>query len=88
MAIANIFGSNLIMLALILPADIAYIRGPILADADLGAQFSITTGILVTAIYIAGILIRRTPSMLGAGLDSWLVMTVYLGSLVMLFFIS
>ena len=34
MAIANIFGSNLIMLALILPADIAYTDGPILAQVD------------------------------------------------------
>ncbi|MDX1780807.1 MAG: hypothetical protein R3256_05760 [Thalassovita sp.] len=88
MAIANIFGSNLIMLALILPADIAYKNGPILSEADRAAQFSIATGIMVTAIYVAGILIRRTPSFLGAGLDSWLVMAVYLSSLVALFFIT
>jgi cation:H+ antiporter len=88
MAIANIFGSNLIMLALILPADIAYRRGPILAEADASAQFSIVTGIAVTAIYVAGILIRRTPSMFGAGLDSWLVMSVYVASLVGLYFMQ
>jgi len=88
MAIANVFGSNLIMLALILPADIAYGGSPILSEAGVAAQFSIATGILVTAIYVAGILIRRTPSFLGAGLDSWLVMTVYLGSLAGLFFLS
>ncbi len=81
MAIANIFGSNLIMLALILPADMAYENGPILSQADASAQFSIATGIMVTAIYVAGILIRRTPSLMGAGLDSWLVMAVYLVSL-------
>lgn len=86
MAIANIFGSNLIMLALLLPADIAYTAGPILAGADKAAQFSIVTGIMVTAIYVAGILIRRTPSILGAGLDSWLVMGIYIASLVTLFF--
>lgn len=85
MAIANIFGSNLIMLALILPADIAYTAGPILSEADKSAQFSIVTGITVTAIYVAGILIRRTPSVAGAGLDSWLVLTVYFASLVALY---
>ncbi|MDJ0629290.1 MAG: hypothetical protein QNJ44_13610 [Rhodobacter sp.] len=86
MAIANIFGSNLIMLALILPADLAYEAGPILSEAGVAAQFSIATGIAVTAIYVAGILIRRTPSILDAGLDSWLVMAVYIGSLATLYF--
>ena len=78
MAISNIFGSNLIMVALILPADFAYRGGPILAEADTVAQFSIVTGILVTAIYISGILIRRTPRIFGAGVDSILVLAVYL----------
>ena len=77
MAISNIFGSNLIMVALILPADIAYRNGPILAEIDNLAQFSIVTGILVSTIYVAGILIRRTPKLFGAGVDSILVLTVY-----------
>jgi cation:H+ antiporter len=81
MAISNIFGSNLIMIALILPADIAYRKGPILAEVDNIAQFSVVTGILVTAIYIAGILIRRTPRLFGAGVDSVLVLIVYLTGL-------
>ena len=76
------------MLALILPADVAYRRGPILAEADASAQLSVATGIVVTAIYVAGILIRRTPSILGAGLDSWLVMTVYIASLFALFYMQ
>ena len=88
MAIANIFGSNLIMLALLLPADLAYRGGPILSEADPSAQFSIATGIIVTSIYAAGILMRRTPSMFGAGLDSWLVMAIYIGSVIALFFMQ
>jgi len=85
MAISNIFGSNLIMLALILPSDMAYRDGPILSQADSVAQFSIAIGIVVTAIYVAGMLIRRTPSWFGAGLDSWLVMMVYIGMLISLY---
>ena len=85
MAISNIFGSNLIMLALILPSDMAYRGGPILSQADSVSQFSIAIGIVVTAIYVAGILIRRTPSWFGAGLDSWLVILVYLGMLISLY---
>ncbi|MFK8035613.1 MAG: hypothetical protein AB8B94_15860 [Hyphomicrobiales bacterium] len=85
MAISNVFGSNLIMLTLILPSDIAYRDGPILSQTDPVAQFSIAIGIVVTAIYVVGILIRRTPTWLGAGLDSWLVMLVYLGMLLSLY---
>jgi cation:H+ antiporter len=88
MAISNIFGSNLIMVALILPADIAYRGGPILAEVDKVAQFSIVTGILVSAIYICGILIRRTPRLFGAGLDSYLVLAVYLLGLVVAYKLS
>ena len=81
MAISNIFGSNLIMVVLILPADIAYRGGPILAEVNNVTQFSIVAGILVTAIYIAGILIRRTPKLFGAGVDSVLVLMVYVAGL-------
>lgn len=85
MAISNIFGSNLIMLALILPSDLAYRDGPILSQADPVSQFSIAIGIVVTAIYVVGILIRRTPTWFGAGLDSWLVMVTYIGMLISLY---
>ncbi len=85
MAISNIFGSNLIMLALILPSDMVYRAGPILSEADPVTQFSIAIGIVVTAIYVVGILIRRTPTWWGAGLDSWLVMLVYVAMLASLY---
>ncbi len=88
MAISNIFGSNLIMVALILPADIAYRQGPILGEIDKAVQFSIVTGILVTAIYICGILIRRTPRLFGAGVDSVLVLAVYLIGLLAVYKLS
>lgn len=88
MAISNIFGSNLIMIALILPADLAYRSGPILAEVDASAQLGIATGIVVTAIYVAGILLRKTPRIFGAGLDSILVLTIYIGSLFALYFFA
>ena len=84
MALSNIFGSNLIMIALILPADLAYSEGPILSQANSQAQFSLAIGIVVTAIYVAGLLIRRTPCVLGAGIDSWLVIGAYLGMIAVL----
>ncbi len=82
MAIANIFGSNLIMIALVLPSDIFYREGPILAELDRVVQFSIVCGMLVTSIYVVGLLIRRTPRWFGAGVDSWLVLALYGATLI------
>lgn len=77
MAISNIFGSNLIMVVLLLPADIAYRPGPILAQAGPSAQFAIVAGILVTAVYVVGLLVRRKPRVARLGVDSALVLALY-----------
>lgn len=82
LAISNIFGSNLIMVALVLPADIAYRAGPILGDLSPAGQIGLLSGLLVTTIYVAGLLLRRTPRVFGAGVDSVLVLAVYLAGLV------
>ncbi len=86
MAISNIFGSNLIMLALLLPADALYRPGPILAEAGQGAMLSLVFGIIVTAVYVAGLLVRRKPQILNMGADSALVLTLYVASLVIMYF--
>jgi len=35
----------------------------------------------VTSIYLVGLIVRRKPRFLGVGLDSWLVLAVFSGSL-------
>lgn len=77
MAISNIFGSNLIMIVLLLPADIAYTPGPLLAEAEPSAQFAIVAGILVSSVYVVGLLVRRKPRVFGVGLDSLVVLALY-----------
>jgi len=77
MAISNIFGSNLLMVALVLPADLAYSGGPILGVMDQTAAFALVSGVLVTAIYLAGLLLRSKRQILGMGIDSALVLLVY-----------
>lgn len=87
LAISNIFGSNLIMLALLLPADLLYVTGPILRTSGVGELLAIATGILVTSVYIAGLLIRRKPRFGRLGVDSAIVIVVYLVS-VWLFYLN
>lgn len=85
MAISNIFGSNLIMLFLLLPADAFYRPGPILDQVDKSASFALTTGLAVTLIYIIGLVARRPMRAFGMGFDSIAVLAVYAGSLIALY---
>lgn len=82
MAISNIFGSNLIMLVLVFPADILFRSGPILQDASRTVSLALAFGIVVTAIFLTGLIIRRKPRIGAVGLDSILVLAAFLGSLV------
>ena len=81
MAISNIFGSNLIMLVLVFPADILYRGGPILQGTSTTVSLALAFGIAVTAIYLVGLIVRRKPRIGVLGLDSVLVMMTFLASL-------
>lgn len=86
MAISNIFGSNLIMLVLVLPADILFREGPILRGAGTTVTLAITFGILVTAVYLVGLIIRRKPRIGTLGFDSLIVLCVFASSLIAYYF--
>lgn len=81
MAVANIFGSNAIMIALLLPVDVALRGGPLLDAVDSSARFSAAAGIAVTAAYLIGLVERRDRAFLGLGLDSWIVLVLYAATL-------
>ncbi|MDH3581800.1 MAG: hypothetical protein OEM91_14385, partial [Hyphomicrobiales bacterium] len=85
MAISNIFGSNLIMVALLLPADLFYRQGVLLERIDPLATFALITGIVVTGIYVAGLLLRQKRRLFGMGIDSVVVLALYLASLVVFY---
>ena len=88
MAISNIFGSNLLMVALVLPADLAYSGAPILGAIDQATAFALISGVLVTAIYLAGLLIRSRRTIFGMGIDSALVLVVYAMTLAVFYHFS
>lgn len=81
MAISNIFGSNLIMLVLVFPADILFREGPILQDTSQTVSLALSFGIAVTAIFLIGLIVRRKPKVGQFGLDSILVLITFLASL-------
>lgn len=81
MAISNIFGSNLIMLVSIFPADILFRGGPILQETSRTVSLALAFGLAVTAIYLTGLIVRRKPKIGAFGLDSILVLVTFLASL-------
>ena len=81
MAISNIFGSNLIMLVLVFPADILFRAGPILQDTSRSVSLALAFGLVVTAIFLTGLIVRRKPRLGTLGLDSIVVLLVFLLSL-------
>lgn len=81
MAAANILGTNSLEIALFLPADAAYRKGPIFDVLDHSAIFLAALGIIVTALYLWGILERRDRTILGMGYDSFLVLFVYIAGM-------
>lgn len=81
MAAANILGTNSLEIALFLPAEVAYREGPIFDAMQPSAAFLGAMGIVVTSLYLWGILERRDKTILGMGLDSLAVLIVYVGGL-------
>ncbi|UWR21830.1 sodium:calcium antiporter [Sulfitobacter sp. S190] len=82
MAISNIFGSNLIMLVLVFPADLLFRGGAILQDTSRTVSLALAFGLVVTAIYLIGLIVRRKPRIRAFGLDSILVLLTFVSSLV------
>lgn len=81
LAISNIFGSNLIMLVLVFPADILFRSGPILRDPSQTVFASLGFGVVVTSIFLTGLIVRRKQRLGPVGADSVLVLIIFLASL-------
>jgi len=81
MAVANILGTNGLEIALFLPAEIAYRDGPIFDAMQPSAAFLGSMGIIVTSLYLWGILERRDKQVFGMGIDSLAVLLVYAGGM-------
>ncbi|MEO0752126.1 MAG: hypothetical protein AAFY25_10000 [Pseudomonadota bacterium] len=87
MAISNIFGSNLIMLVLVFPADILFRGGPILQDTSRTVGLALAFGLVVTAVYLIGLIVRRKPRIAEVGLDSILVFITFFASLAAYYYV-
>lgn len=74
MATANILGTNALEIALFLPADVVHRDGPIIDAMEPSSAFLASLGVIVTAIYVWGVLERRDRTIAGMGWDSLAVL--------------
>jgi cation:H+ antiporter len=81
MAVSNILGTNCLEIALFFVADLVYRDGPILAAVDRSAFFAAALGMVLTAIFLLGLLERRDKTVLRMGVDSLAVLAVYVTGL-------
>jgi cation:H+ antiporter len=77
LAIGDIFGTNLFDLLLIPVADICFRGGPILREAGSFEIVAALLGIVLTAIYVVGLLDRRNRTFLRMGYDSLAAIVTY-----------
>lgn len=85
MAVSDIFGTNLFDIGVIFIADLLYPGGPILNQPGPFAIIAGLLGIVVTAIYLVGLIERRDRDVAGIGIDSFVVLAAYIGGVAVLY---
>jgi len=85
MAISNIFGSNAICIAMLFLADIGYRDGVILSETGASTTFAAGLSIVLTCVYLWGLLERENRSVGPLGWDSAAVLVLYIGGLGVLY---
>ncbi|HEY4645065.1 MAG TPA: hypothetical protein VIH25_02185 [Steroidobacteraceae bacterium] len=80
LAIGNIFGSNAFNMCVLLPMDLAYRQGPVLAHASSANVLVAQLAILSLALGMLAVLARAGRRASIAHIDSVLIVFVYIGS--------
>ncbi|PWF43620.1 sodium:calcium antiporter [Massilia glaciei] len=85
MAIADILGTGMFNVALILLIDVLYRGPPVLNQAADFSLFAALLCILLTTIYLIGLVERKNRTVMHFGIDSIAILASYLGGLLLLY---
>ncbi|MBJ6127014.1 sodium:calcium antiporter [Microvirga splendida] len=88
LAMGDIFGTNLFNIALIFLADVAYTGGPVLREAGPFEAVASLLALVLTGIFILGLLERKNRTILRMGYDSLTAIVVFACGLVALYFLT
>jgi cation:H+ antiporter len=85
MAVSDVFGTNLFNVTIIFAVDALYAGGPVLAEVGRFAGFGALLAIVLTALYLAGMIERRDRTVLRMGYDSLAVLACYAAGVAVLY---
>jgi cation:H+ antiporter len=85
MAVSDVFGTNLANVCIIFVADIIAEGEPVLARVGDMSAFGAILAIVLTSIYLAGLVERHNKTVARLGLDSVVVLVTYAAGVVMLY---
>ncbi|MDY6948245.1 MAG: sodium:calcium antiporter [Pseudomonadota bacterium] len=84
MAISDIFGTNLFNVTIIVLVDVLHPGGPVLLEAGRFAAFGALLAMVLTIVFLVGMLERRDRTIFRMGWDSFAVLLGYCGGLMVL----
>lgn len=84
MAFGDIFGTNILNVAIILLIDLAYPGDPVLNAVGGFSAVAAGLGAVLTLLYVAGLVERRDATLGRLGVDSWAVIGTYLAGVLLL----
>ncbi|HVL55043.1 MAG TPA: hypothetical protein VM491_00945, partial [Burkholderiaceae bacterium] len=84
MAVSDIFGTNLLNVALILLVDLLQPEGPVLARIGPGVVVGALLAVMLTALFLIGLIERRDRTVLRLGWDSVAVLATYVAGVALL----
>ena len=87
LALSDIFGGNAFLPVLFLPATLLSGKA-VLPEAQETDIYLTAVGIVLTAVYVTGLLFRPTRRIAGMGIDSFVVLVLYALAMVGLFAIA
>lgn len=88
LAVGNLLGSNIFNVFILSIDDAFYTKGILLKDASDVNIISVFSGIVMTAIAIAGFTYRAPEKKFLMAIDSIIILVVYLSNLVLLYYLS
>lgn len=88
LAIGDVLGGNMFDLMLIFFVDALYSGPPVLGEVGSSASLAGLLGLVITAIFLTGMIERRNRTIFRMGYDSFLVLLCYAGGLTLIFSIA
>lgn len=88
MAFGQVLGTNFINLSLILVGDVFYSGGPVINELGRFEVLSALLGVMLTGLFMVGLLERKNPQVMRMGYDSLAVIVLFGCGLVLLFAIG